>query len=350
MIQTITARRRTVAATTILACLLLSAAAASAQGGFPAIKVEPQSLDFGTLVQQEARVQTVTITNEGGAELVIDNVESTCGCTVAAPAADRLAPGASTTMEVSFNSKTFQGNQVKMVRVHTNDPAEPVLEIPVTAFVKVPLVFNPGNKMLGFGSARAAEAGSRMVNLQSTDKVALEITPIRVDESIFEITIKGGKTHLPWDKDILVTVRDDVPPGVIREILTFGTNVPEVPTFDLEVSGRSLADVELFPAKHNFRYVRRDQAMTRMFQLKMPEGYGLKVTEATIDLPGFQVTEVVKSEHTGFINITIEGTPLPNDDPRAVEAKGRMKGVLRVVTDQPELPVFEADIMYLLRI
>mgnify|MGYP002629110659 FL=1 len=333
-----------------LTILLAGAAAAQDRAGFPAIQVEPSSIDFGTLPQEEARTTTVVISNVGGAPLILDEVESMCGCTVATPDKMALEPGESTSLVITFNSKKFQGTQHKLVRIHSNDAAEPIFEIDVNAFVKVPLVFTPGNKMLGFGRLRAADATPRVVKIESTDDLAVEIEPVRVNEDLLKVTIRGTKSGLPSEKEIIVELADGVPPGTIREILSFRTNIPEAEAFDLEVSAQILADVELFPEDVNFRYVQRDQAMQRMFELKMPKEMNLKIKSATIDLPNFEVSKIEKNELTGNLNIYVAGTPLPIDDPRVIEAKGRMMGTLKIAVDDPMFPVFESTIKYLLRI
>jgi hypothetical protein len=334
----------------VLLLLAFGPAAAQDRAGFPAITVEPRSLDFGTLPQEQALTQTVEISNVGGAPLELGNIESTCGCTVAKPEKTSLAPGESTHMVVTFSSKQFQGKQFKTVRIHSNDPAESVVEIQVKAFVKVPLVFTPGNKMVGFGQLRAGEAEPHYIKLESTDGIALDVKPIRVNEEKLKVEVRNTKSGLPTEKLLVVELADGVAPGAIREILTFETNVPEHPTIDIDVAAQVLADVQVFPQDVNFRYVRRDQVLERMFELKMPEGTDLKITSATVDLPKFKVTKIEKNDHTGHYNIFVEGTPLPMDDERVIKAKGRMMGKLKIAVNDPKFPMLEATIKYLVRL
>jgi len=344
--------RRTAAPLLFAASILLAFGVAAAQdrAGFPAILIDPGAIDFGTLAQEEARTSTVEISNVGGATLVIERVDSTCGCTVAKPEKSSLEPGESTPLVITFSSKQFQGNQYKTVRIHSNDPAEAIVEIDVKAFVKVPLVFTPGGKMISFGKLRAGEAEPHVIKLLSTDGIALDVEAVRVNEDKLKATIRDSKSGSPSEKDLVVELADDVGPGAIREILSFKTNIPETPTFDIEVAALVLADVQVFPEDVNFRYVRRDQVLERMFELKMPAGMDLKITSADVDLPGFEVEKIEKNDHTGFFNIYVKGSPLPADDPRVVEAKGRLIGKLQIAVDDPKFPMFEATIKYLVRI
>lgn len=344
--------RRTALLGAVFTVLILAAgpAAAQDQQGFPAITVTPGSLDFGTLEQNSSRVLEVEIANVGGALLIIDDVESTCGCTVAEPETRELAPGTSTRLVVTFDSKTFNGDQNKLVRIHSNDPAEPIVEVPVSAFVRAPLVFAPGNKLVGFGQVRARDARPATLRVSSPDGIPLQIEPVRLNEKLIEATIVTDKNGDPSNKVITMRLADGAPPGHIREIVTFSSNIPEMPTFDVEVSGNILADVVLEPGRINFRYLRRGQTKQQTFQLQMPRDLDLTIRETSLDLPGFEVISVTRNDHTGHYDIVVEGAPVDTADERVVAAKGRMKGVLRIVTSDPKLPIFEADIMYMLRI
>jgi hypothetical protein len=73
-----------------------------------------------------------------------------------------------------------------------------------------------------------------------------------------------------------------------------------------------------------------------------------KITGAKIDLPDFSI-EVIETIPNQETVVRLIGTPLPTNDPRAVEAKGRMKGILRIFTDQESLPELQVSVRYLLK-
>lgn len=342
---------------TVLRALTLGVAAAALLAGpvaamdpMPAIIVSPDSFDFGTLDQEQVRTAEVTITNAGGAPLEILKLETTCGCTAAQPAKMLLEPGESTPLTITFDSKRFMGEQHKSVIIHTNDPTEPTAEVKVTAFVHAPLIFTPQWRSVGFGMGRAAEMRPQTITVMSPDVETLDVQVAEMDPKLLAVAVSDSPKGDPREKQLTFTVQPGAPAGVFRELAVFRTNVPGAATFDLEVGGDVQADVSLTPDRHNFRYVASGQVLKRTFFLKKPKESAFKVVQASVDLPGFEVTEIKESQHTGNVEITVQGTPLAASDERAVAADGRLRGTLTVVTDEPGGKTYESVIMYMLRI
>ncbi len=340
----------TVVMSALILILLSSVAGAQDRPGFPAIVVEPDSLDFGRMDQKQVKTQTVIIKNVGGVELELLNIETTCGCTAAIPEVDVLQPGQSTELVVTFDSKNFTGPQHKSIRIHSNDPAEPIITMSVTSYVFAPLVFIPQWKVVGFGAGRTTEIKEQTIRVIAQEAETLELAVTRVNSQLFEVSYEPSSPDTPNRMVVTFKVKEDAPPGVFREIISFKTNLAEAPTFDIEATGDIHADVSLFPERHNFRYVTRGQELSRVFFLKKPRNMPLEISKTSLDLPGFEVTKVELSAHTGHIEITIKGVPVETSDQRARDAKGRLRGTLRVVTDNADLPVFESTIMYMLKL
>jgi hypothetical protein len=123
----------------ILAVVALSSAAAGAEekaADGPRIRVEPESFDFGRALPGKTLRKEFTIRNFGGAELVIESISTSCGCTAALAADRRVKPGGSTPLRVTLETRAFSGRVEKQVLVRSNDPEAPVLELRVSATVE----------------------------------------------------------------------------------------------------------------------------------------------------------------------------------------------------------------------
>ena len=105
----------------ILFLFIVSVANAQFMG--PKITSLEKEFDFGQIVEGSIVVHDFIITNDGDEELYLIKVSSTCGCTVAKPEQEKLQPGETTKLKVSFNSKNKPGRQKKYISVFTNDPA-----------------------------------------------------------------------------------------------------------------------------------------------------------------------------------------------------------------------------------
>ncbi len=327
---------------TVFATVFATVAHASAK-----VSIMPPEIDFGRLEQNEARTASLVVRNDGDMVLDIINVESTCGCTVAKPGRNSLSPGESTTIEVTFSSKDFQGPQHKLVTIQTNDPVRTIIEIPILAEVHAPLAVLPVDKAVTFGRVPLGQGAEQVVEFSTPDLPTLSIEVIKTRADLFTIDVTPGATANA--KRATIRLRKDAPTGQIRELVTFHTNVPQRSQIDISVSGAVLAPVVLLPEEVNFRYAAPNTKMTRRFILRPQSGAVVNVKEATIDLPGFKVTSITRNADSGETTIEVEGLPLATGDPAAIAAKGRFNGTLLVRTDSKSAPELKAAVKYMLK-
>jgi hypothetical protein len=104
----------------------------------PRIAVEPPSFDFGKVLPEKALSREFAIRNFGKQDLVVDNVSTSCGCTVTDPPPPVkmvLKPGASQPLRVTLTTPANPGRISKSVLVKSNDPDHAVFEIKLQAMV-----------------------------------------------------------------------------------------------------------------------------------------------------------------------------------------------------------------------
>ena len=114
------------------------ATAAPANAAAPRIVVEPPMFDFGKAQQEKTLEKEFRIRNLGAADLVIEDVVTTCGCTVAEGYAKVVKPGGSTPLRVKLQTRTSSGKLARSVLVKSNDPSGRPVEIKVEALVERP--------------------------------------------------------------------------------------------------------------------------------------------------------------------------------------------------------------------
>ena len=128
-------------ALTLAAAALAAAFAASGRAEepkSPRIRVEPEAFDFGKALPAKTLRKEFTLSNFGDAALVIENVSTTCGCTAALASDTKLAPGASTVLRVTLETRSYSGKVERQVLVRSNDPKLPLLTVKVSATVEAP--------------------------------------------------------------------------------------------------------------------------------------------------------------------------------------------------------------------
>jgi len=99
------------------------------------VTVNPQSHDFGDIVQSQGPVSTTfTVKNTGSEPLIINRLFTSCGCTAAEMETSPLPPDQSRTMTVTFDPMVHPdqfGVIERVVYLQTSDPEKPEVEIDI---------------------------------------------------------------------------------------------------------------------------------------------------------------------------------------------------------------------------
>lgn len=91
-----------------------------ADGKYPEMTFADTEHDFGAINKGDKVNYIFRFTNTGEADLLIENAHGSCGCTVPEFPKEKIAPGDSGEIKVSFNSAGKSGNQHKTVTLVTN--------------------------------------------------------------------------------------------------------------------------------------------------------------------------------------------------------------------------------------
>jgi len=90
--------------------------------------------DFGTIIEGERVVCYFDYRNEGEEDLLITEVEATCGCTTPNWSREPLKPGEQETLEIVFDASGRSGEQRKLVTVKSN-ASKKVVQLTIRARV-----------------------------------------------------------------------------------------------------------------------------------------------------------------------------------------------------------------------
>ena len=131
---------------------LLLAAAFTASALRADLKPEPAEIDLGRVHQNATLTREVTLTNNGSQPVHITRVLTDCACTAAEPGTTDLAPGTSTKLKITAESRMYQGETQQFVRVRSNR-GEAVISVKMNVAPygdwdvdPSPLVLNPSKK------------------------------------------------------------------------------------------------------------------------------------------------------------------------------------------------------------
>ena len=101
----------------------------AAQAQQAKIRFKEDTVDYGSIEKGSDGVRVFEFTNTGDAPLIISDVKSSCGCTVPKKPDGPIAPGASSTIQVKYDTNRV-GPIRKTVTVYSN-ASEPMVALKI---------------------------------------------------------------------------------------------------------------------------------------------------------------------------------------------------------------------------
>lgn len=95
----------------------------------PVATIDKAEISFGDIKPGDKADCDFQLTNTGKRALIIRKTKASCGCTAVTLGQKEIAPGQTTTIRATFDSKGKSGRQFKTITVITNDPKKPELSL-----------------------------------------------------------------------------------------------------------------------------------------------------------------------------------------------------------------------------
>jgi hypothetical protein len=211
------------------------AAAAAPASGTPRLETTSRDWNFGVVWQGTPLEFKVTLTSVGDAPLIIEDVKSSCGCTVPTKPKSPLQPGESDTITVTYAGRTKVGTAHQTVTLVTNDPAQRTVPISVQGEVKPCYALEPRSGLV-FGSLLRSSHESRTATIinKFTDKMVLKLKEGQ-DFGPYEVELKEVEPGMRYE--ITATTKPPLPSGSLSASVSLSTNFEYIPDFNITVYG-----------------------------------------------------------------------------------------------------------------
>jgi len=203
------------------------------QSSFPNIKFDHLTYDFQIAGPARKIHHTFRFTNTGSKTLVIDRLNTDCGCTAAMISEKNIQPGKSGAIKTTFETKKYEGKQKKSITVYSNDPDNPEIQLVIKGIIKrhvavVPQGINFGNVIIGQG----ANGSIKLLQLSNEKLILHKIENNNKYLNIFTSTLQEEN-----NEGILINVslKPEAPVGVFSDIITLHTNLKKRPRIDVPV-------------------------------------------------------------------------------------------------------------------
>jgi hypothetical protein len=200
------------AARTYLLVLAL-AGPLSARGQSSIEIVGGATYDFGSMFRGEVVERTFTIRNTGKDTLVIEDVQASCGCTGTVVSTNRLGPGKSGTLKVTFSSRNFSGSVHKLITIRSNASNAPVTTLEFTANVIQEIFLDP--KQFWFKDAYVGKVSKLTIKIRNAGRDPLTLKGYRTTLEGFTLTLPTGQISPGETVDIAAELK----PGKVIPVL-----------------------------------------------------------------------------------------------------------------------------------
>jgi len=290
----------------------------------PVIQVSEQVFDFGEALEGAEVARDFKVKNAGKADLVIDQVRPSCGCTVAS--FDRtIPPGKEGKIALKVNLKGFQGNFKKTATIFSNDPQNPRTILTIQGKIKMVVEVRPGTSLNFRGMAD--QQPEKTVDLVGTIK-SFKIVGV---ESNLEDKVRHQLETVEAGKHYRLKVVNLVKRGNYNGFIKCSTNLPEKPEILIRVSGYLEGEVSVKPMT----------LLVGQFGAQQPVRSGKVKVVSNLKKP-FQIKKLTYDANL----ITVNQEPLPNeggfslsitpkDQSLPTGEEGRQQTTLTIQTDVP---------------
>lgn len=171
---------------------------------------DAQSHDFGNVPIGPQLQTTFTLKNTTDQNIRIVSARVSCGCVTPTVTPGTVAPGQSTTVHASMDTRRFIGAKTVTIFVLFDQPQLQEVSLVVSAFGRNDVTFSPDT--LAFGQMKRGE--SRSVGTTITFYGNTKITQAACDSGYVKLTLDGGQQSTNGTSySLKATMRPDIPVG-----------------------------------------------------------------------------------------------------------------------------------------
>ncbi|MDX9703648.1 MAG: DUF1573 domain-containing protein [Candidatus Auribacterota bacterium] len=220
--------------------------------------------DFGKIKQGEKVSHTYRVINSGTADLVIQQIRPSCGCTAVIPTKNVLAPSETGYLETTFDSAGRDGQQLKKIYVITNDPVQGTFELDIKGSIYIPpgprIAYHPN--AWDFGLQEIDATPSTEIVIKNEGIGDLELTQIQISH-LCSATLTPEGAIAPGKEAVLkVSLLPLKNPGVVETYVNIRTNDTTKPNIPVRILGYVKGNlppaVLLTPTEWDFGIVYKD--------------------------------------------------------------------------------------------
>ena len=291
----------------------------------PKLVIESAVHNFGTVSQGTKVSHDFTLRNAGDADLTIQRVVPSCGCTATSSSTDKVAPGANAQVHVEVDTTGFSGEKLKTVRLFTNDPTDPAAMLTMQGTIVPDIQIEPAKLVFPDvvrGELTQAPYQDFMIKIREGAKIQIrELSTFAKYVTIKEL--EGNDKY----KKVRVTLNPEVPAGEYRDRVVVAITGGAVSNINIPVIATVKGHLEMKPSVLSFGILEGTGLLSKTVKLQNLSEIPVNIKSVTSDNPAVTGQfEVVKAGKMFNIQVKV--------DPKKVNSD--LRASLTIATDSKE--------------
>jgi hypothetical protein len=241
------------------------------------VAIPEKAFEFGSVSEGAVVEHDFEIRNEGSADLQIERIAPSCGCTAATVTAPLVGPGKSEKIRVKFDTAGFSGNKFKQIHVFTSDKDHSDIVFTLRGTIISEIKVEP--TVLDFGDvAKSSSVGARRKEFTVSLEQDSDLRIARASsssQSVQVTEVSRRNRSVSYQVDLLPTMRR----GDLRERVVVRFVGDKKPALNIPVVARVVGDVTLSPAVVSFGVISGEQAAEKRIQWRTTALNPIRITK-----------------------------------------------------------------------
>jgi hypothetical protein len=296
----------------------------SLQKKTPQMAYENNECDFGVVAPRTKMSHSFKFTNSGNQSLIIKEIKTTCGCTVASVSRNFIPPKKSASLDLEFSASKNKGERAYPITVVTNEPTNFHHKFYMKATIVPRIELQP--EVINVGQLHANELPIKKHIKISTDKK--EAVSVRSGLKFIRADIKyADDTH----HDLYLTIDGNTPIGPLSSKIYIEIQGEDPLTLQIPILGQIIGEVYAEPTTVFWGVVEEGDSARETVRLKANQGY-LKVERfnASDSIKSILAIDIKKENVGAALNIDLRPQTLEEGRRKAKKVEGFIRVFVKI--------------------
>jgi hypothetical protein len=271
----------------------------------PRLVCPEPTFDFGVREPAHTVEHEFILRNEGDAPLQITKVKPTCGCTVADWTKKLLRPGEEARLKCRLKLTGYRGPQKKSIRIHSNDPSQPIYQVWLTGQVRVEVELQP--PFISFSQIPHTGTVTKRTRLMAVGR-RVQIVDFSCPSPLFDVRVEKVDDI---NVDLAITTKPPLPYGTHRTRLVVRTDDEKYPELYLPVIVSVLGEVTVLPKVLYLPKAQPGLHITRSILLRPSLAPRFKIEHVEVPAPDIRATVI--PVRAGMQRVELQNIPVSGD-------------------------------------